>query len=153
MRQLGGGWQCGWACVHMEVLPGSLTCPDAGSLWRCVRSCCWLNALCASAHSLATHRPTCSPHRPQYFGVDAGSKRSHSPPESHNSNSGSGDECDGSDNASSRSGSGSLEVSEAARQIASAMCAAQQLPGEPPQQVGGWRRAGALRGMGANLRV
>jgi hypothetical protein len=33
-------------------------------------------------------------------------------------------------------GIGSLEVSEAAHQIAAAMCAAQQLPGEPPQQVG-----------------
>ena len=84
----------------------------------------------------------------QYFGVDAASKQSHSPPESHNSNCGSGDEGDGSDNASSRSGSGSLEVSEAARQIASAMCAAQQLPGEPPQQVGAhWGRGVGRPGM------
>lgn len=83
-----------------------------------------------------------TPH-PQYFGVDAGSKRSHSPPESHNSNSGSGDEADGSDNASSGAG---LEVSEAARQIASAMCAAQQLPGEPPQQVGRARGQGVCKG-------
>lgn len=59
---------------------------------------------------------------------------SRSPPES----SGSGDDADASDNiSSSGSGSGQLEVSEAAHQIASAMCAAQQLPGEPPQPVSG----------------
>jgi hypothetical protein len=31
--------------------------------------------------------------------------------------------------------SGGVEVCDAARQIASAMCAAQQLPGDPPTQV------------------
>lgn len=66
-----------------------------------------------------------------------GSTRSLSPPESKDS-SGSGDEGEASDGMSS-AGSGSLEVSDAAHQIASAMCAAQQLPGEPPQQVRGPR--------------
>lgn len=78
-----------------------------------------------------------SPPPVQYFGTDGAARsskqRSQSPPESKDS--GSGDEGDTSDGMSS-SGSGNLEVSEAAHQIASAMCAAQQLPGEPPQQVG-----------------
>ena len=65
---------------------------------------------------------------------------SQSPPDSKDS-SGSGDEGEGSDGMSS---SGSLEVSEAAHQIASAMCAAQQLPGEPPQQVSGVSWGGGM---------
>ncbi|KAL4437312.1 hypothetical protein ABPG75_004451 [Micractinium tetrahymenae] len=73
----------------------------------------------------------------QYFGSGGASRsskqRSQSPPDSKDSASGSGDE--GESDGMSSHGSGQLEVSDAARQIASAMCAAQQLPGEPPQQL------------------
>lgn len=75
----------------------------------------------------------------QYFGNDGASRsskqRSQSPPESKDSGCGSGDE--GESDGMSSHGSGQMEVSDAARQIASAMCAAQQLPDEPPQQVRG----------------
>lgn len=82
----------------------------------------------------------------QYFGNDGASRssrqRSQSPPDSKDSASGSGDE--GESDGMSSHGSGPVEVSDAARQIASAMCAAQQLPGEPPQQVR-WCMAGEGR--------
>ena len=94
--------------------------------------------------SALPHTAPVSPSHPQYFGGDGSSKHSHSPPESHHS-SGSGDEGDGDSSAGSGSG---LEVSDAARQIASAMCAAQQLPGEPPQQV----RAGLAAAWGCVCR-
>jgi hypothetical protein len=71
----------------------------------------------------------------QYFGGMGASSKSHSHSPDSKASSASGDECEGSDALSSAGSGGSMEVSDAAHQIAHAMCAAQQLPGDPPQPV------------------
>ncbi|KAI3424817.1 hypothetical protein D9Q98_008203 [Chlorella vulgaris] len=71
----------------------------------------------------------------QYFGGMGASSKSHSHSPDSKASSASGDECEGSDALSSAGSGGSMEVSDAAHQIAHAMCAAQQLPGDPPQPL------------------